>query len=83
LAGVSGLADVDAITITVGKLSADQALADRTAMIAVLVAAGANIVMKGLLVYGLAGAVLARWIGLVFAATIAAGAGGVVLLQAI
>jgi uncharacterized membrane protein (DUF4010 family) len=83
LAGVSGLADADAITITLGKLSADQTLSEGTASVAILIAAGANVIMKGLLVYGLAGGILARWSTLIFGATIAAGAGSYALLQAI
>jgi uncharacterized membrane protein (DUF4010 family) len=83
LAGVSGLADTDAITISISKLSADQTLSEGTAIVAVLIAASANVIMKGLLVHGLAGGVLARWITLVFGATIAAGVAGYALLQAI
>lgn len=83
LAGVSGLADADAITISLGKLSADQTLSEGTAGVAILIAAGANVIMKGLLVYGLAGGVLARWSTLIFGATIAAGVVGHALLQVI
>jgi uncharacterized membrane protein (DUF4010 family) len=83
LAGVSGLADADAITISLGKLSADQTLSEETASVSILIAAGANVIMKGLLVYGLAGGILARWSTLIFGATIAAGAGSYALLQAI
>jgi uncharacterized membrane protein (DUF4010 family) len=82
LEGVSGLTDTDAITISMGKLGADQTLSERTAGTAIIIASGANMIMKGLLVYGLAGGVLARWVTLIIAATIAAGVNGYALLQA-
>lgn len=83
LASISGLADVDAITISVAKLSADQTLSQGTAAAAVLIAASSNMIMKGLLIYGLAGRGLARWTTLVFGVTIAAAVAGYLLIQSI
>jgi uncharacterized membrane protein (DUF4010 family) len=82
LAFVSGLADVDAITLTVGE-QAGAGLAATTASLALLIAAGANTAMKCAMAMALAGGAMARWVALTAVATIAAGLAGVWLSGAL
>jgi uncharacterized membrane protein (DUF4010 family) len=80
VAFVSGLTDVDAITLTVGKLTASQ-LAPIVAVEALLLAAGANTLVKAAMVVAIAGGVMARWIVIVFGATLVAAGLGVWLSE--
>jgi uncharacterized membrane protein (DUF4010 family) len=74
LAFVSGLADVDAITVTVANDAAT--LTPTVAVGAMLIAAGANTLVKCGMAATIAGGTLARWVGLTAATSIAAGAVG-------
>jgi uncharacterized membrane protein (DUF4010 family) len=79
LAFVSGLADVDAITVTVADEAAGHGLTAAVAVAALLVAAGANTLMKCAMATTIAGGAMARWVGITAAATIVAGAAGLAL----
>jgi uncharacterized membrane protein (DUF4010 family) len=81
VAFVSGLADVDAITLTVGKL-AGASMAPAVALGALLLAAVANTLVKCAMVVGIAGGAMGRWVVAVVAAMLAAGALGLWLSHA-
>lgn len=75
VAFVSGLADADAITLTVGDL-VGTGLGTRVAVIALLLGAGANTLMKCCMVVMIASGAMARWAGAIFAAMALAAAVG-------
>lgn len=79
LAAIAGLADVDAITISVSR-SADAGEAMSALVAAILLAAGSNTVVKGILVLR-AGGAFARWGVAALAAMAAAATLGAVLQQ--
>ncbi len=72
IAAVSGLSDVDAITLSLARLSRG-ALSDEVAVRAIVLAAMVNTAVKGLLVAGICGGAMMRRVGAIFAFTIAAG----------
>ncbi len=72
-AGISGLTDMDAITLSTSRLVADGAVATGTAWRAIVIAVIANLVFKGVMVTMLGGPVLARHVWVLFAIQIAAG----------
>ncbi|MBY0512005.1 MAG: MgtC/SapB family protein [Rhodospirillaceae bacterium] len=74
LALASGLADVDAITVSVGKMAAAGTVSTSAAWRAIIIAAGANIAVKIVLIRITCGGLLARQM---------AGAFGVMLLAGI
>jgi uncharacterized membrane protein (DUF4010 family) len=73
VAAVSGLTDVDAITLSVANLAETGSVETRTAWRAVLIAALSNLVFKGALAAALGGAPLLRRVGPLFACSLAAG----------
>jgi uncharacterized membrane protein (DUF4010 family) len=70
---VSGLADVDAITVAVSRQWAGGELARSVAAVAIIVAAGSNTVVKGGIAVVSGGWAFGRDVILVFAAALAAG----------
>jgi len=81
LAGASGLADVDAVTLTIGSMRAGDEVGGQVAAAAVLLAAGVNTAIKPILI-GIAGSWrLAVRVVLPLAGGLAAGA-GVIAAQA-
>lgn len=76
LAAVSGLVDVDAITLSIGKLVDEGGLGARTGALAVILAAGANMITKAVLTQTLCGGPFARKVAVAFAGILIAGIGG-------
>lgn len=74
-AGISGLADVDAIVISIAQMAID-VLDARVATLAILLAVAANTLVKALLAGFAGGAKLGLHIGVINAAATAAGAAG-------
>jgi uncharacterized membrane protein (DUF4010 family) len=70
---ISGLTDMDAITLSTARLVASDGLDVRTGWHAILVAAMANLVFKAAAVAVLGGARLFRFVALLFGASIVAG----------
>lgn len=73
VAAVSGLTDMDAITLSTSRMSAEGMLATGTAWRAIVVAAIANLVFKGGIVAALGGRVLAGRIAALFGINILVG----------
>lgn len=83
LAALTGLTDVDAITLSVLRLHANEALPTQAVATAIAIAVGANLVLKCAMVFG-AGGRAAGWATLRgFALPFAALVGGVVALHAL
>ncbi|MEQ8193303.1 MAG: DUF4010 domain-containing protein, partial [Rhodospirillales bacterium] len=78
LAAVSGLADVDAITLSMANM-AETGLNARTASAAIVIAAISNLAVKGGLVAVIARGALARNVAFAFAAIAAAGVIGILI----
>ena len=76
LSALSGLADVDAIVISVLPMSVSGQLAPGSATLAVLVAAASNMVMKAGMAWTIGGRSLGLRVGLSFAAVAVLGATG-------
>jgi uncharacterized membrane protein (DUF4010 family) len=74
LAGLAGVSDVDAITLSIAPL-AGESLSMDTATYAIILAAAANTVVKGLLAAFIAGGIMARLVGGVFALSLLTGLG--------
>lgn len=74
VATVSGLTDVDAITLSVATLANEGRVESGTAWRAILLAALANLVFKGGLAFALGGRAMARPLCLLFLPSLAAGA---------
>jgi uncharacterized membrane protein (DUF4010 family) len=72
-AGISGLTDMDAITLSTSRLAARDALPPATAWRAIVIAAMSNLVFKAGIVATLGGMDLARRVGLAFAVQLAVG----------
>jgi len=72
-AALSGVTDVDALTISVSNLVADD-LARTTGATAIFIAAAVNTVVKAGISFGVGGSALGLRVGLVYAAVIIAGA---------
>lgn len=75
LAAVSGLADVDAITLSMARLGRGE-LAIATAANAIAIAAGVNTVTKAVLAWTSGGAGPGRWMAFASACALAAGVAG-------
>lgn len=73
---VTGLADVDALTLTAGGQAHAGDLAANVAAIAVLLAAASNIVVKGAMTFAIAGRRAGLMVASAFALVLAAGATG-------
>jgi uncharacterized membrane protein (DUF4010 family) len=71
LAAVSGLADVDAIAISLAQGAGEQALGEALAARAIVVAALVNTAVKAALASAIGGRSLARWCGSVLLAAVA------------
>jgi len=76
VASLSGLADVDAITLIAGRQASSGAIAMSAAAEAIMAAAATNIVLKAAMAWSVGGRALGLRVGAVFAAMIAAGAAG-------
>ncbi len=74
----SGLADVDAITLTMATLAKEGAIDTNIAVTAIILAAMSNTVVKFGIAYLFGSRRFGKWIGLIFGAMIVVG--GVVLL---
>jgi uncharacterized membrane protein (DUF4010 family) len=72
LAAASGIADVDAITLSLAGMAGDS-LAMRSAALAILVAAFVNTAVKGGLAFGIGGRALGLRVGTALAIVVAAG----------
>lgn len=72
---LSGLADVDAVAISNAQLAARAAIAPATAATAMLLAAGANLLLKAAMAWGIGGAAFGRRVMLGYVAATAVGAG--------
>jgi uncharacterized membrane protein (DUF4010 family) len=81
LAIVSGLTDVDAITLSSLQLFNTDALSADAAAIAISLAVGANLVLKSVLVYGAGGRTIGLNTFVAFAGPLAGLAGGVMALR--
>lgn len=77
---ISGLADVDAITLIAGRQASAGLLGFQAAAYAVMIAAASNIVLKAGMAWGVGGRELGFRVGAVFAAMIAAGAAALLVL---
>ncbi|HEY3324880.1 MAG TPA: MgtC/SapB family protein [Planctomycetota bacterium] len=75
---LSGLTDVDAITLSMTQFARDGILDHRVAANAILLAAAANTILKGAFALSLGGWLYGRKVLAVFAAVLAAGAAGLV-----
>ena len=73
VAVISGLTDVDAVTLSTSRLVADQRLADDLAWRLILVALLSNLAFKGAMVGVLGSWRLFAWVGALFGAALAAG----------
>ena len=71
---LSGLADVDAMTLTAGRQASEGVISERAAGGAVLAAVASNIAVKGAMAASIGGRRVGVYVGGVFAAVIAVGA---------
>jgi uncharacterized membrane protein (DUF4010 family) len=78
LAAISGLVDVDAITLSVATMWQRHEITHPAAMIAILIPAAVNTGFKAVLVAALCGGRMARLLGAALAAALIAGAGALV-----
>jgi uncharacterized membrane protein (DUF4010 family) len=76
---VTGLADVDAVTVSMATLSPDR-LSSSQAGLAVMTAVAANTLSKMVLGMGIGGRAFGTWVGVATAATIASGGAALALL---
>jgi uncharacterized membrane protein (DUF4010 family) len=74
LAGLAGASDVDAVTLSIAPL-AGESLSMGTATHAIVLAAAANTIVKGLLAAFIAGGAMARLVGGIFALSLLSGFG--------
>jgi uncharacterized membrane protein (DUF4010 family) len=74
VAGVTGLADVDAMTLTAARQAAGGAISSATAGTAVLIAMAVNTMTKGAMAWGIAGSAVGLRVAAALLAAIAAGA---------
>jgi uncharacterized membrane protein (DUF4010 family) len=79
LAAVSGIADVDALTLSMARLAGAEITA-RTAVGAILVGAGVNTLVKAAMATSIGGARLGRPVAIASAAAIGAGAAVYILM---
>ncbi|RME32549.1 MAG: DUF4010 domain-containing protein [Gammaproteobacteria bacterium] len=80
LAAVSGISDVDAITLSLARMSSTGALSSGAAVTGIVIAATVNTLVKALLVAALCGGVMGRLVLSTFLAMIACGALGLYLV---
>jgi uncharacterized membrane protein (DUF4010 family) len=73
VAVISGLTDLDAITLSTGQLASSKTIDTMTAWRVILIAVMSNFLFKFSIVAALGSPALTRWIGCAFAAVIAAG----------
>jgi uncharacterized membrane protein (DUF4010 family) len=78
-AAASGLADVDAITLTVTRSAAIGQLSTSVAILAVTIAVLANTVVKGAMAWVMGGRAFGRDVAIVFSAAMAGGIGAALL----
>jgi uncharacterized membrane protein (DUF4010 family) len=83
LAAISGLTDVDAITLSSLRLLATDALNLSAAMTTIGVAVGANLVLKSMIVFIVGGRAIGRDVAIAFLPSFAALAGGLAILHAL
>ncbi|MGE0407724.1 MAG: MgtC/SapB family protein [Amphiplicatus sp.] len=76
---ITGLADVDAITLTAGAEARSGEVAAQAAGIAILIAAAANILVKGTMTFAIAGPRAGLGVAIAFLAVLAGGAGGLAI----
>jgi uncharacterized membrane protein (DUF4010 family) len=74
VAALSGLTDMDAITLSTSRLVGQGQLDEGTAWRAIVLGLMSNLVFKGGIVWAIGGARMARRVGPVFAAQLLAGA---------
>lgn len=72
LAAVSGIADVDPVTLSLSRMAGKEILIPLAAG-GVLIAALSNTLLKALLVAGIAKGTVARWVGTIFLVVVSAG----------
>ncbi len=77
LAAVSGIADVDAITLSMARPGGG-ASSPLVATVAILIAVGVNTISKVVMAWGIGGSAIGWRLGAVSAAALLAGAGGIV-----
>jgi uncharacterized membrane protein (DUF4010 family) len=70
---ISGLADVDAMTLSAGRQAAGGGVEIAAAGAAIMAAVASNIVVKGAMTWGIGGRAAGMIVAAVFAAIIAAG----------
>ncbi|MDJ0948178.1 MAG: MgtC/SapB family protein [Alphaproteobacteria bacterium] len=80
LAALSGLTDVDAVTVSMARMAQLQGLGLPVAATAITIAAFVNTLVKGGIVAWICGGAMAWRVGAAFAAVIAAGVAGLFLL---
>jgi len=83
LAVVSGLTDVDAITLSSLRLLSTSAIELRVAITTIAIAVGANLVLKSVIVFVVGGRAIGRDTALAFLPSLLALAGGLALLGAL
>jgi uncharacterized membrane protein (DUF4010 family) len=76
-AGLTGLFDVDAISLSAARLSAEKLLAPGTAAVAIFIAVAANTLLKAGMAFSLGAPALRRALAAVAAASLAAGAAAI------
>jgi uncharacterized membrane protein (DUF4010 family) len=83
VAFLTGLADVDAITLTAGEEAGSGEIAPAAAGIAVLIAVASNIIVKAGMTFAIAGPAAGIRVGAAFAAILAAGVGAFAILATV
>ncbi len=83
VAGIAGLADVDAITISTIRMHGQGIVDAQTATLAALLAAAANLIFKGAVAWIVGGSEIGRSVARAFAAVLSAGVVAMVLTIAI
>jgi len=75
LAGISGITDVDAITLSLAQL-VGKSITAQLAVTGILLAAAVNTIVKGLIVLAISGGAMAKWVLGVFLCLLFAGLAG-------
>ena len=77
---LSGLADVDAITLTMSSMSSSGQVANNVAVTSIILAACSNLLVKGGMTWFLGGKKFARYVTIMFGIVLAVGLGAIIFL---
>jgi uncharacterized membrane protein (DUF4010 family) len=83
VAFLTGLADVDALTLTAGQEAVSGEISPESAGAAVLIAVASNILVKAGMTFSIAGRATGLFVGAAFAIIVAAGVGGFLLVSVV